>query len=156
MSSYLEEQFGLSGETAVVVGGTGELCGTIAEGLAKAGAKVVIVGRSQEKADKRLAAIKEAGGQAIFIAADVTKKADLEKVAVGAAREFGNITIAVNGAGVNSATPFLEISDEEMTKILDANYKAVVFGSQVFGKAEGESHCTGNAVGDTRRGKASA
>ena len=121
MSTFLEEQFGLSGETAVVVGGTGELCGTIAEGLAKAGAKVVIVGRSQEKADKRLAAIKEAGGHAIFIAADVTKKADLEKVAEGAAKEFGNVTIAVNGAGVNSATPFLEITDEELTKILDEN-----------------------------------
>ena len=47
---YLEELFGLEGKTAVVIGGTGVLCGTMAEGLAKAGAEVVLVGRNEEKA----------------------------------------------------------------------------------------------------------
>ena len=134
MNPYLEEQFTLAGEVAVVVGGTGELCGAIAEGFARAGAKVVLVGRDASKAEKRLKAIRDGGGEAIFAAADVTKKPDLERVAAEATKAFGKITIALNGAGVNSPTPFLEITDEEMQRILEANYKAVVFGCQVFGK----------------------
>ena len=52
--SYLENLFSLSGKTAVVIGGTGELCGAMAEGLAQAGANVVLVGRSAEKAEARI------------------------------------------------------------------------------------------------------
>ncbi|NCF90413.1 MAG: gluconate 5-dehydrogenase, partial [Verrucomicrobiaceae bacterium] len=45
-----DSMFNLKGKTAVVIGGTGELCGAMAEGLASAGAEVVLVGRSEEKA----------------------------------------------------------------------------------------------------------
>ncbi|HUR38170.1 MAG TPA: SDR family oxidoreductase [Planctomycetota bacterium] len=135
MTSFLEEQFSLKGEVAVVTGGTGELCSAMAQGFAQAGAKVAIVGRDAAKAEKRLAAIKDAGGDAIFIAADVTKKSDVERVAAETIKKFGKLTIALNGAGTNSATPFLDISDEELQRILDTNYKSVVYGCQVFGKA---------------------
>jgi NAD(P)-dependent dehydrogenase (short-subunit alcohol dehydrogenase family) len=134
MPSFLEEQFSLAGEVAVVVGGTGELCGAIAEGFAQAGARVVIVGRSPEKAERRLAAIGGGKDRGLFVAAEATKKAELERVAAEAKKAFGKITIAVNGAGVNSATPFLDISEEEVDRILATNYKSVVFGCQVFGR----------------------
>ena len=134
MNPFLEEQFSLSGEVAVVTGGTGELCSAMAQAMAQAGAKVAIVGRDAAKAEKRLEAIRKAGGEAVFIAADVTKKAELERVAAETVRKFGKLTIAMNGAGTNSPTPFLEISDEEMQRILETNYKSVVFGCQVFGK----------------------
>jgi NAD(P)-dependent dehydrogenase (short-subunit alcohol dehydrogenase family) len=134
MNPFLYEQFSLSGEVAVVTDGTGELCSAMAQAMAQAGAKVAIVGRDAAKAEKRLEAIKKAGGEAVFIAADVTKKAELERVAAETVKKFGKITIAMNGAGTNSPTPFLEISDEEMQRILETNYKSVVFGCQVFGK----------------------
>jgi len=134
MNPFLEEQFSLSSEVAVVTGGTGELCSAMAQAMAQAGAKVAIVGRDAAKAEKRLEAIKKAGGEAVFLAADVTKKAELERVAAETVKKFGKITIAMNGAGTNSPTPFLEISDEEMQRILETNYKSVVFGCQVFGK----------------------
>ena len=86
--SFLDEQFSLAGEVAVVVGGTGELCGAIAEGFARAGAKVALVGRSADKAEKRLAAIKKAGGEAVFMPAEVTKKSDLERVAADVKKQF--------------------------------------------------------------------
>ena len=54
--------FSLKGRTAVVIGGTGELCGAMAEGFASAGAHVILVGRDPAKADARLAKIKAAGG----------------------------------------------------------------------------------------------
>ena len=47
---YLNQLFGLAGRVAVVIGGTGELCGAMAEGLAAAGAEVVLAGRNAEKA----------------------------------------------------------------------------------------------------------
>lgn len=131
---FLEEQFTLKGEVAVVVGGTGELCGAIGEGFARAGAKVVLVGRDPEKSGKRLDAIRKAGGEAIFVPAEATKKAELERVAAETIKAFGKITIALNGAGANSTTPFLEISEEEMQRIFDVNYKSVFFGCQVFGR----------------------
>ena len=134
MNRFLEEQFSLAGEVAVVTGGTGELCSAMAQGFAQAGAKVALVGRDPAKAGKRLDAIKAAGGEAVFLPADVTKKAELERVAAEAVKAFGKVTIVLNGAGTNSPTPFLEISDDEMQRILETNYKSVVFGCQVFGK----------------------
>ena len=134
-ATFLEEQFSLVGETAVVVGGTGELCGAIAEGLARAGAKVALVVRDEKKAAAHLKAIQKSGGQAIFLPAEATKKADLARVLAGTEKAFGPVTIAVNGAGVNSATPFLDVTDEELQRIFDVNYKSVHFGCQVFGKA---------------------
>jgi len=134
MSGFLDEQFSLAGEVAVVTGGTGELCGAMAQGLARAGAKVVLVGRDAAKAEGRLKSIREAGGDARFVSADVTKKAELERVAKEAVAACGKVTIVINGAGTNSPTPFLEISDEEMQRLLDTNYKSVVFGCQVFGR----------------------
>jgi NAD(P)-dependent dehydrogenase (short-subunit alcohol dehydrogenase family) len=149
MNPFLEEQFSLAGEVAVVTGGSGELCSSIAQGFAQAGAKVVIVGRDAAKAERRLEAIRKAGGEAVFAAADVTRKADLERVAAEAQKAWGKVTIAVNGAGINSPTPFLDISEPEMQKILDTNYKSVVYGCQVFGRAMIEQKLGGAIVNIT-------
>jgi len=66
-SEYLSTLFSLTGKVAVVIGGTGELCGAMAEALAGAGAEVVLVGRNEEKAKARLEKIHSAGGQAYFL-----------------------------------------------------------------------------------------
>lgn len=103
---YLASLFGLHGKVAVVIGGTGELCGAMAEGLAGAGAEVVLVGRSQEKADARLAKIAAAGGKAWFYSAEATNKTELEALRDAVVARSGRIDIVVNGAGINSATPY--------------------------------------------------
>jgi NAD(P)-dependent dehydrogenase (short-subunit alcohol dehydrogenase family) len=134
MSNYLNEMFGLSGKVAVVTGGTGELCGAMAEGLAGAGAEVVIVGRSQEKADARLAKIAAAGGKAWFHPAEATSKAEVQGILDAVLKRSGRVDIVVNGAGVNSATPFFDIAEEEFDRIVAVNLKGVFLGCQVFGK----------------------
>jgi len=131
--SYLEDLFSLKGLTAVVIGGTGELCGAMAEGLAGAGAHVVLVGRSQEKAEKRMARITEAGGSASFIATDVSTKSALEGLCSEVVSERGSVDILVNGAGVNSPTPFFDIPEDEFDKIITVNLKGVFLACQVFG-----------------------
>ena len=132
--SYLESIFGLTGRVAVVIGGTGELCGAMAEGLAGAGATVVLVGRNEEKANARLARIAAAGGNAYFLPAEATSRAELEKLLAAILARSGQVDIVVNGAGVNSATPYLDIAEDEFDRIVRVNLKGVFLGCQVFGK----------------------
>ncbi len=132
--SYLDTLFGLSGRVAVVIGGTGELCGAIAEGLAAAGAEVVLVGRSAEKARARLGKIEAAGGRGWFHAAEATSKPEMEGLLAAVLKRSGRVDIVVNGAGMNSATPFFDISQEEFEKIVHVNLSSVFLGCQVFGR----------------------
>ena len=132
--TYLESLFSLSGKTAVVIGGTGELCGAMAEGLASAGAQVVLVGRSEEKAKARIEKIEAGGGSAVFEACEVDSKSNLENLLDRVLKQFGSLDILVNGAGTNSATPFLEIPEDEYDRIFRINMKGVFLACQVFGK----------------------
>jgi len=126
--------FSLKGRTAVVIGGTGELCGAMAEGFAGAGAHVILVGRDPAKADARLAKIKAAGGSGEFISCEATNKAELVKLRDGILAKHGKVDVLVNGAGVNSPTPFLDIPEDEYDRIMNVNTKAVVLACQVFGR----------------------
>ena len=134
MSDYLNQLFSLNGKTAVVIGGTGELCGAMAEGLASAGAEVVLVGRSKDKAEARLKSIEAAGGKAWFLPCEVDKRDQLEKLLADVVEKSGKVDVLINGAGMNSATPFLEIPEEEWDRIYEVNIKGVFLACQVFGK----------------------
>ncbi|MDB6094711.1 MAG: uxuB [Verrucomicrobia bacterium] len=131
---YLASLFNLAGKVAVVIGGTGELCGAMAEGLAGAGVEVVIVGRSREKADARLARITAAGGTGWFHSAEATSKVELEALREAVVNKCGRIDIVINGAGINSATPFFDITEDEFDRMVRVNLKSVFLGCQVFGK----------------------
>ena len=128
------ELFSLQGKVAVVIGGTGELCGAMAEGFAKAGASVALVGRDAAKAKKRLDSIAKAGGKAEFFACDTTSKAGLQKLLADVLAKFGRVDILVNGAGVNSPTPFFDIAEEEFDKIIAVNLKWLMLACQIFGR----------------------
>jgi NAD(P)-dependent dehydrogenase (short-subunit alcohol dehydrogenase family) len=132
--SYLGGLFGLTGRVAVIIGGTGELCGAIAEGLASAGAEVVLVGRSAEKAEVRLKRIADGGGRGWFCAAEATSRADVASLLAAVVGKSGRVDIVINGAGTNSATPFLDITDDEFDRIVRINLNSVFLGCQVFGK----------------------
>ena len=128
------ELFSLNGKVAVVIGGTGELCGTMAEGMAVAGATIAIVGRDAAKAKTRLDNIAKNGGKAEFFPCDTTSKAGLEKLLADVIAKFGKVDILMNGAGVNSPTPFFDIAEEEFEKIITVNLKGVILACQIFGR----------------------
>jgi NAD(P)-dependent dehydrogenase (short-subunit alcohol dehydrogenase family) len=132
--SYLGELFGLAGRVAVVVGGTGELCGAMAEGLAAAGAEAVLVGRDAAKAQPRLERISAAGGKGWFHAAEASSRPELEALLAEVTRRSGRVDIVINGAGTNSARPFLEVPEDEFDRIVRVNLKGVFLGCQVFGR----------------------
>ena len=134
MNEYLKNLFSLEGKVALVIGGTGELCGAMAEGLAGAGAHVLIVGRNEEKAADRLERIMAAGGRANFLKADVSTKEALESLLSEALEAAGKVDIVVNGAGINSPTPFLEVEEEELDRIMNLNFRSVYLACQIFGR----------------------
>ena len=93
--------FDLSNDVAVVIGATGVLGGAIAEGLASAGAKVAILGRSAERGEARVSGIRRAGGTAQFFGADVSRRESLKKAHDEVRKTLGAPTILLNAAGGN-------------------------------------------------------
>ena len=130
-ADYLQQLFGLSGKTAVTIGGTGVLGGAFSEALAGAGAHVVVVGRNAELGAACVQRIADSGGSAEFFAADSTKRDDLQALVAHLKDADKDLDVLVNGAGVNSATPFLEIEDEEWERIVNVNLKGVHLACQV-------------------------
>jgi len=131
--TYLESLFSLQGKTAVVIGGTGALCGEMAVAMARAGAEIALVGRNVEKAAERLTEIEAAGGKGYFVATDVASREGLEKLLAEVISRSGKCEILVNGAGINSPTPFLDVPEDEYDRIFEVNTKAVFLACQVFG-----------------------
>lgn len=130
--TYIENLFSLEGKVAVVIGGSGILGGAMAEGLAKSGAKVAVVGRTKEKIDRQVEAIKQLGAEAIPVQCDTSKKNSLVAAKDEALAAWGQVDILVNAPGVNSPTPFFDITEEEWQNILDVNLKGIFLACQVF------------------------
>jgi NAD(P)-dependent dehydrogenase (short-subunit alcohol dehydrogenase family) len=82
----------------------------------------------------RLDNIARDGGNAEFFSCDTTSKAGLQQLLADVIAKFGKADILMNGAGVNSPTPFLDISEEEFDKIINVNLKGLVLACQIFGK----------------------
>ncbi|MGE3316766.1 MAG: SDR family oxidoreductase [Planctomycetaceae bacterium] len=132
--TYLKGLFGLEEKTAIVIGGTGVLGGAFCDALAGAGAHTLVVGRNRDHGETCAERIKQAGGSAEFFSADATSRKDLEAVVRHLAKNKRSADVLVNGAGVNSATPFLEIEDDEWDRLINSNLRSVRLGCQVFGK----------------------
>ncbi len=130
----MDEMFSLQGKVAVVVGGGGVLAGEMATGFAQAGADVAVLDLNGEAAEARAAAIRALGRRAVGIPNDATSKAALEQARDQVLGTFGQVDILLNAAGINSATPFFEIGEQEYQKIMDVNLKSVFLACQVFGK----------------------
>jgi NAD(P)-dependent dehydrogenase (short-subunit alcohol dehydrogenase family) len=133
-SQYLRDLFGLDGLTAVVVGGTGTLGGSFCDALAAAGAHVVVVGRNDEHGNERVRSIREKGDSAEYFSCDATVRTDLDALVAHLKSTGRQANVLVNGAGVNSPTPFLDISEEEWERILNVNLRGVRLACQVIGK----------------------
>jgi NAD(P)-dependent dehydrogenase (short-subunit alcohol dehydrogenase family) len=138
--------FSLNGQVAAVVGGGGVLAGAMATGFAEAGADVAIVDLNEANAEARAASIRTLGKRAIAIQANAASKADLTRALDTVLAKFGHVDVLLNAAGINSGTPFFEITEEEWQRILDVNLKSVFLACQVFGKAMVESGRGGSVI----------
>jgi NAD(P)-dependent dehydrogenase (short-subunit alcohol dehydrogenase family) len=138
--------FDLAGKTAVAVGGNGVLGSAMAKGLAAHGAKVAIVGRNLETAEKVAKEIVENGGEAKAFSADVSSKDSLVNVANEIEQWSGGWDILLNAPGTNSPTPFFELDMDEYDKIMDINLKGIVMTCQIFAKRMIEQERKGSII----------
>jgi NAD(P)-dependent dehydrogenase (short-subunit alcohol dehydrogenase family) len=137
------KMFDLSGEVAVVIGGTGVLGGALAEGLAEAGASVAVVGRNEERGQARAKAIKAKGGKAAFFSADAVSRCSLTEAHEKIEAALGAPAILLNAAGGNDPKvtvtndhPFESIAVEDWQKNFDMNLVGgVLLPAQEFGPA---------------------
>ena len=132
-ASYLCSLFDLTGRTAVIIGGTGTLGGALGTALAAAGAHVVICGRGEDAGNRVVESIRETGGSAEVMLVDATRRDELAGLHDRLVANEQTCDILINAAGINSATPYLEIDDDEWARILDVNLRSVHLASQVFG-----------------------
>jgi len=132
--SYLNELFSLEGNTAVIIGGGGVLAGSMAEGLARAGANIAVLDINIENARQKAEQLSLFKVKTLPLQVDASRKSAIEGATQQIEKILGGVDILINAPGINSATPFFEISEEEWHKILDVNLKSMFLACQVFGE----------------------
>lgn len=114
--------FDLTNKTAIVTGGSKGLGLAMAEGLASAGANLVIISRNQKEAQAAAEKIiAEYKTKAIAISATVTSEEEIQKAVETTIKEFGFIDILINNAGINIRGPIDELSYEDFKKVQQTN-----------------------------------
>lgn len=94
----------------------------------------MIVGRDRVKAGAVLDRLGGGGSDVVFEPCDAVERVELRDLVARVLRSHGRIDVLVNGAGANSATPFLEISDNEMERVIAVNQLSVMRSCQEFGR----------------------
>ena len=118
----------LSGKVAIVTGGASGIGEAAALLYAAHGAKVVVSDIHEQPATKVLAKIKQEGGEAIFVKADVSKPADCEQLVNKTIDAFGRLDIAFNNAGIGGeANPIADMSVEGWNQIIAVNLSSVFY-----------------------------
>jgi len=118
------KMFDLSGRVAVVTGGNGGIGLGLAQGLAEAGAAVVIAARDAEKNAAAVAALAAAGAKAIAVPTDIRKPEECKALVERAVAEFGRVDILVNNSGINYRKQAQEFTLEDWHDVIDTNLTA--------------------------------
>ena len=137
----------LTGKKAVVVGGAGGIGQAIAQGLAEAGAQVMISSRKQEALDRAVQEVRAACGEVMLTCAgDASKEADVEHLLETAVREMGTVDILVNSQGFNKKFPGTEFPVDMWDAMFEANVKSVMLTCKHFGKYMKEHDIHGKII----------
>ena len=117
--------FGLDGKTALVTGGNQGLGQAFALGLARAGARVAIVGRREEANRAAVDDAARAGYEVLPITGDLTRSEDVQAVTDQALAALGRIDVLVNNAGVCYHAPSFDVTDAQWDDVFDLNVRAL-------------------------------
>jgi len=118
----------LNEQVIVITGASSGIGLATAETAAKQGAKVVLAARSEQTMNEVVDRIHQAGGEAIFVACDVSDRAEVAHVAQAAVERFGRIDTWVNNAGLSIYGRLDEISEDDSRRLFDINFWGVVHG----------------------------
>ncbi len=116
----------LEGKVGLVTGGTSGIGRDTAMLFAKAGAKVVVSGRREPEGEETVELVSAAGGDGLFVKADVSKASEVDALIQKAVERFGRLDIAFNNAGIEGVwVPIIKQSEEDWDRTIDINLKGV-------------------------------
>ncbi|WP_127579289.1 SDR family NAD(P)-dependent oxidoreductase [Paenibacillus koleovorans] len=120
----------LAGKVALVTGGSLGIGQAVALLYAREGAKVAICGRGRQALEETVRQIAAEGGTASAFEANVSDKAQVDRMIAGVQEQWGTIDILVNNAGICDPAPFLAITEEQWDRHMDINVKGTFLVSQ--------------------------
>ena len=126
--------FDLSGKVAIVTGGNQGIGFGIAQGLASAGATVVIANRRATEGQNAAESLKKDGLNAVAIPTDVSSKSSLEALVSKVTTDFGKIDVLVNNAAVIVRKPIEDFTEEEWNQIMNTNLRGLFLCCQLVGR----------------------
>ena len=116
-----------TGKIALVVGATRGIGRAAAIAFAREGARVVVAGRHESMGEETVRLAREAGGEAVYVRADVTVEEDVAAMVDRAVAEYGRLDCAFNNAGFEAMGPLVDQTEENSDATLDTNVKGVFF-----------------------------
>lgn len=119
----------ISEQVVVITGASSGIGLATARMAARYGARVVLASRSEEVLTQLQEEIRQQGGEAVYVDADVSQEGDVERISAVAEREFGGFDTWVNNAGVTIYGKLDEVPIEDYRKLFDTNFWGVVYGS---------------------------
>jgi 2-hydroxycyclohexanecarboxyl-CoA dehydrogenase len=122
-----EEPMTVSGKTALVTGGGRGIGRGIALALAAEGAQVAVLDIDAAAARAVAAEVDGLGAKGLALAADLTRRADVERAVAETIAQFGQLDLLVNNAGWDRMTPFLESEEVDWDRIISLNFKAILY-----------------------------
>ncbi|MDI6754325.1 MAG: SDR family oxidoreductase [Thermodesulfobacteriota bacterium] len=131
----VKDMFDLSGKTAIVTGGGKGIGLKMAEGLAEAGANVVLCSRKKENCQRAAEKFSLLGVKALALKCDVKLLKDIQDVVDKTLTEFGRVDILVNNSGTNWGAPPEDYPLEGWQKVMETNMTGVFLFSQIAGRA---------------------
>ena len=139
--------FDLTGKKAVVVGGAGGIGQALAEGLAEAGAQVMISSRNEESLKRAQSELKEkTGAEVLYCVGDATVESDVEELLAAATNKMGTVDILVNSQGFNKKFPGTEFPAEVWDQMFAANVKSMMLTCKHFGKYMKDNNIHGKII----------
>ncbi len=139
--------FDLTGKNAVVVGGAGGIGQAIAQGLAEAGARVMISSRKEDALQRAQQEIKDAiGAEVLYYVGDATKEDQVQALLANAIAKMGQVDILVNSQGFNKKFPGTEFPVDMWDAMFEANVKSMMLTCKHFGKHMKENNIHGKII----------
>jgi len=135
MTTPVLKLFDLTGQTALVTGGSRGLGLQIAEALGEAGAKIMLTSRKAADLEEATALLQDKGIDARWIAADASQPADIERVVAETMERLGRIDILVNNAGATWGAPMESYPLEAWDKVMNLNVRSLFLFAKAVGKA---------------------